>query len=111
MLQRFVGVSVVVALLATCAIGNGQLKKLRTGTTIGELRSVNAAKNKRDTVIEVLAPGEEKPRRYTVGAQQKALVAAVNAAKIGDRVEVEWFDTSEGLCIEKFQVLTKEKSK
>lgn len=107
MLQRLVCVSVVIVLAATCDTGNAQLKKLRTGTTIGELKSVDVAKNKRDTIIEVLAPGEEKARRYTIGAQQPTVVAAAKAATIGDRVEIDWFDTVEGLCVEKFQVLKK----
>ncbi len=111
MTQKVVCLSVVLALVVTCGIGHAELKKLRTGTTIGVLKSVNPAKNKRDIIIEVLAPGEEKPRRYTVGAQKPAMIATINAAKVGDRVEIDWFDTVEGLCIEKFQVLTKEKSK
>lgn len=105
MRQKLVCVGVLIALLTVCGAGNAQLKKLRTGTTVGELKSINPAKNKRDTEIDVLAPGEDKARRYTVGAQQKEIVAAVKAAKIGDRVEIEWYDTVEGLCVDKFQVL------
>lgn len=93
-------ISVTIAFVATCGSTAAQLKKLRTGTVVGELKSVSAAKNKRDTVIEVLAPGEEKARRYTVGAQQKQVLTAVKAAKVGDRVEIDWFDTREGLCVE-----------
>lgn len=110
MLQKLVSASVVIALLIMCGIGNAQGQKKRTGTIIGELKSIKDAPNKRDTIIEVLAPAEEKARRYHVGAQQKTLVAAVRAAKVGDRVEIDWFDTNEGLCVEKFRVLKKEKS-
>jgi hypothetical protein len=110
MLQKVIGVCVLIALVATGDASYAQLKKLRTGTTIGELKSVKPAKNKRDVEIEVLAPGEEKARRYTVGAQQKELMAAVKAATVGDRVEIEWFDTVEGLCVDKFQVLKKDKN-
>ncbi|MCE9532566.1 MAG: hypothetical protein K8T89_15825 [Planctomycetes bacterium] len=90
---------------------SAQLKKLKTGTTIGELKTVEAAKNKRDTIVEVLAPGEIKPRHYTVGAQQREVLALVKAAKIGERVEIEWYDTVERLCVDKFQVLKTEKRK
>ena len=108
MLRRVVvGVGVVLALGLLSGPGQAQLKKLRTGTTIGELKSIGTAKNKRDTIIEVLSPGEEKPRRYTVGAQQKELAAAVRAAQPGQRVEIDWFDTVEGLCVERFRVLAK----
>jgi hypothetical protein len=110
MLHKVIGVCVVVALVATGGATNAQLKKLRTGTTIGELKSVKPAKNKRDVEIEILAPGEEKARRYTVGAQQKELMVAVKAATVGDRVEIEWFDTVEGLCVDKLQVLKKAKN-
>lgn len=87
--------------------GGALLQKVRTGTTIGELKSVSPAKNKRDLEVEVLAPGDEKARRYTVGAQQKDVLVAVKAAAVGDRVEIGWFDTVEGLCVEKFLVLKK----
>ena len=111
MFQKAVSASVVMALLVMCGIGNAQGGKKRTGTTIGELKSVSPAKNKRDTVIDVLAPGEEKARRYSVGAQQKDVVAAVKAAKVGDRVRIDWVDTNEGLCVEKFEVVKTEKSR
>ncbi len=107
MLARVLGVCVVIALLAADQAGGAQLKKLRTGTTVGELKSVSPAKNKRDLEVAVLAPGEERARRYTVGAHQKELLVVVKAAEVGDRVEVEWFDTVEGLCVDKFQVLKK----
>lgn len=109
MWQKVMGACVVVALVAAADAGGAQLKKLRTGTTVGELKSVRPAKNKRDLEIEVLAPGEERARRYTVGAHQKELLELVRAAAVGDRVEIAWFDTVEGLCVEKFQVLKKGK--
>lgn len=107
MLRKVLGICVVVALAAAGQAGGVQLKKLRTGSTVGELRSVKPAKNKRDMEIEVRAPGEERARRYTVGAHQKELLVAVKAASVGDRVEIDWFDTVEGLCVEKFRVLKK----
>jgi hypothetical protein len=107
--NKIVGLWVIIALAAMGDTAAAQLKKLRTGTTIGELKSITLAKNKRDMVIEVLSPGEERARRYTVGAQQKEVIAVVKAAKVGDRVEVEWFDTVEGLCVDKLKVLRAEK--
>jgi hypothetical protein len=89
----------------TCPTATAQLKKLRTGTTIGELKSINPAKNTRDTILEVLSPGEEKPRRYTVGAHQKDILVKVKSAKAGERVQIEWYDTVEGLCVDKFEAL------
>jgi hypothetical protein len=96
---------VTIAFASAWATDAAQLKKLRTGTAIGQLQTVSPAKNKRDIIIDVLSPGEEKPRSYTVGAQQKSVVAAVQGAKVGDRVEIEWFDTVEGLCVEKFRAV------
>lgn len=106
-MRTVLGVWVIMAAGAASEADGAQLKKLRTGTTLGELKSVSPAKNKRDKEIEVLAPGEEKARRYTVGAHQKEVLAAVKTAAVGDRVEIEWFDTVEGLCVEKFRVLKK----
>lgn len=108
MLRSVVGIGVAIAIVATSGIGTAQLQKGRTGTVIGDLKSVSPAKNKRDTLVEVLAPGEEKARTYTVGAQKTDLLKAVAAATVGDRVEIDWFDTNEGLCIAKFQVLRKQ---
>lgn len=110
MLNKLLDVCVVFALVASGDAAGAELKKLRTGTTVGELKSVSPAKNKRDVEIEVLAPGEERARRYTIGAHKKELLAAVKAAAAGDRVEVDWFDTVEGLCVDKFQVLKKAKT-
>lgn len=110
MLRTVLIIGVMIALGAPGGVEGAQLKVLRTGTTIGELQSIRPAKNKRDVELEVLAPGEEKARRYTVGAQQKEVLAVVRAAAVGDRVEINWFDTVEGLCVEKFQVLNKKKN-
>lgn len=111
MQRQVLTLSVLLVFLAVSYDADGQLKKLRTGTTIGEIKSVTSAKNKRDVEVEILSPGEERARRYTVGAQQKAVMAAVKAAGIGDRVEIAWFDTVEGLCIDTFKVLQKAKKK
>lgn len=107
MLRMMMGVCILLAAGTAKEADGSQLKKLRVGTTLGELKSVSPAKNKRDIEIEVLASGEEKARRYTVGAQQKEILTAVKAAAVGDRVEIEWYDTIEGLCVDKFRVLKK----
>lgn len=85
----------------------------RTGTLTGTLKSSKATPNGKNVIIEVLAPGEEKARSYRVQYDPaiKAPIAkvldAVKAAKVGDRVRLEWIDTGEGLAMKDFQVLTK----
>lgn len=107
--HRIVASIVMIVVVATADHGTAQLKKLRTGRTIGELRSMNLAKNKRDTEISVLAPGEENARRYTVNPLQKEVLAELKRAKIGDRVEIDWYDTVEGLCVDKLKLRGKER--
>jgi hypothetical protein len=81
------------------------------GTIIGELKG-RQDKDK-NTIIEVLAPGEEKARRYFVNYDPKikgpikSVLAAVRNAKIGDRVEFEWIATGHGPAITSFKVLKK----
>ncbi len=90
-------------------------KKKRSGTLTGEIKSQKKTPNGKNTIIEVLAPGEEKARFYRVLYDPKAkgpipdVLEAVRAAKIGDRVQLEWVDTGEGLAIKSFHVLTKKK--
>jgi hypothetical protein len=87
--------------------GQAQLKKLKTGVVAGEVRAIQTARNKRDMELELLAPGEEKARKYTVGAHQKVLLETLKFLQVGDRVEIDWFDTVEGLCVEKLRLLKK----
>jgi hypothetical protein len=91
----------------------GQEEKPKTGTIIGELKSQKDTPDGKNTFIEVLAPGEEKPRRYHVLYDAKAkgpiesVLAAVRAAKVGDRVEFDWVQTGHGPAIKAFRVLPK----
>jgi hypothetical protein len=87
--------------------------KPKTGTIIGELKSRMNTPDKKNTIIEVLAPGEEKPRKYHVLYDPKikgpieTVLAAVRAAEVGDRVEFDWVQTGHGPAIKEFRVLKK----
>jgi hypothetical protein len=115
MLRTLVSLSLLFAVVALLATADGQEKdkKKRTGTITGEIKTKKDTPNGKNTIIEVLAPGEEKARPYRVmydpaikGPIQKIL-AAVRAAKVGDQVRFEWIDTGEGLAITSFAVLRK----
>ena len=90
-----------------------QEEKPKTGTIIGELKSRKDTADGKNTVIEVLAPGEEKARKYHVMYDPKAkapiqvVLKAVRAAKVGDRVEFQWVQTGHGPMIKEFNVLRK----
>ena len=114
MLQKIVGVSFVVAMVMVCGLlAAAQEKKLRSGKLTGDLKSQKATPNGKNTIIEVLAPGEEKARKYHVQYDPKVkgpipeVLKAVREAKVGDRVQLEWVDTGEGLAIKAFEVLKK----
>lgn len=85
----------------------------KTSTVIGELKTRTDTKDGKNSVIEVLAPGEEKARSYHVIYDQKykgpvpSVLAAVRAAKIGDRVELEFVGTNHGPAITAFKVFQK----
>ena len=107
------GVTFVLAMILICGLSDAQEKKQRSGKLTGELKSQKASPNGKNTIIEVLAPGEEKARSYRVQFDPKVkgpipeVLAAVRAAKVGDRVQLEWVDTGEGLAIKSFEVLKK----
>jgi len=88
-------------------------EKRRTGVMTGEIKSSKASPNGKNTILEVLAPGEEKARIYRVmydpaaKAPIQKVLTAVRAAKVGDQVRFEWIDTGEGLAMTTFQVLRK----
>jgi hypothetical protein len=90
-----------------------QDEKPKSGTVVGELKSQKNTADGKNTIIEVLAPGEEKARSYHVLYDAKikgpieTVLAAVRAAKVGDRVELEWVQTGHGPAIKAFQVLKK----
>lgn len=94
-------------------------KKL-TGTLIGELKARIDSKNGKSVTLEILAPGEEKSRRYLVAynprdpkaeAPFKKLLAKVNTAKVGDRVRIAWVNAPKGseggFFVTAFEVLKK----
>lgn len=114
---RILGLCIVFAAIMVCLADAAQEQKKRSGTLTGELKSQMATPNGKNTIIEVLAPGEEKARSYRVQYDAKAkgpipsVLEAVRAAKVGDRVQLEWVDTGEGLAIKSFEVLKKKKDK
>ncbi len=119
MSAKIVLMSFLAAAFALCGFLDveAQEKKKRTGTLTGEVKSSKASPNGKNTLIEVLAAGEEKARVYRVmydpaakGPNAKVL-EAVRAAKVGERAELEWIDTGEGLAITAFQVLKKAKTR
>jgi hypothetical protein len=79
-----------------------------SGTGIGEVRSVKNTPNGKNATIEVLQPGEEKPRSYFVNhvperkGPDPEVLATVRAAQVGDRVRFEWVQTNHGPAITKF---------
>jgi hypothetical protein len=68
-------------------------------------------------VIEVLAPGEEKPRAYFVQYDPglkgpiPEVLEAVRAAKVGENVVFDWEATGHGPAIVKFEVAKKSPKK
>ncbi len=100
-------------LLMAASADAAQEQKDRSGTIIGKLQSQKNTPDGKNTVLEVLAPGEEKARRYHVLYDPEvkgpipAVLAAVRAAKVGDVVEFEWVATGHGPAIKSFKVFKK----
>jgi hypothetical protein len=118
MSPRTVGLSLVLpCALVWASPAAAQDNKPKTGTIVGRLESKKDTEDGKNTFIEVLAPGEERPRRYHVLYDAKAkgpiesVRAAVRAAKVGDRVEFEWEQTGHGPAIKTFKVLKKAEDK
>lgn len=97
-----------------------QDKKERTGTVVGQLKSRMPSKDGRSAIIELLGDGEVRTRVYLVAYNPKdpkakgpftELLAAVNAAKIGDRVQCTWANSPKGseggFFVTAFEVLKK----
>jgi hypothetical protein len=99
------------AVSLVCCQTQAQEKK-RTGTVTGVIKSSTLAPNKINQLIEVLADGEEKERKYRVAYDPKVkgplpeVLEKVKAAKVGDRVRLEWVE-GEGYNITAFEVLKK----
>jgi hypothetical protein len=114
MLARLFTMSFLAAAFVMCCQSDAQEKKKRTGTLTGEMKSSKKAPNNINHLIEVLADGEEKERKYRVAYDPKAkgpipeVLEKVRAAKVGDRVRLEWVE-GEGYNITAFEVLKKKK--
>jgi len=115
MAHRLVVCSFGCLLLVAFGLGAAQDQKKRSGTATGEVKSQKKTPNGKNIIIEVLAAGEEKARSYRVLYDAKvkgpipSVLEAVRSASIGDRVQLEWVDTGEGLAIKSFEVLKKAK--
>jgi hypothetical protein len=125
MIARIAGTSLAIGGLVLCGLfaaaqdqkKDSEQKKnddgKKTGTIIGELKAREDTKDGKNTLIKVLAPGEEKARSYHVMYDDKAkggipaVLAAVRAAKIGDRVEFDWLATGHGPMITSFKIFRK----
>jgi hypothetical protein len=113
-LANSAGINLVIAFLAACGFSDaGDREKNESRRIIGELKSQKNTPDGHNTFIEVLAPGEEKARRYYVlwdpkiNAPIASVLAAVRAARVGDKVEFDWVSTGHGPAIKSFQVFRK----
>lgn len=112
MFPKLAGIALLMASLLLGALSDAQEKK-REGTIIGVLKASKASKDGKNTFIDVLAPGEEKPRAYHVLYDAKIkgpipeVLKAVRAAKVGDMVELNWVETGHGPAMKSFKVLKK----
>ena len=83
----------------------------RSGTIAGVIKAKK--EQGKNVVIEVLAPGEEKPRPYFVQHDPKIkgpmpeVLKAVRAAEVGSKVVFDWEATGHGPAIVKFEVSKK----
>jgi hypothetical protein len=118
MFPRVIGLSLVIpCFLVWTSPVVAQEDKPKTGTIVGRLESKKDTEDGKNTFIEVLAPGEERARKYHVPYDAKAkgpiesVLAAVRAAKVGDRVEFDWVQTGHGPAIKTFKVLKKAEDK
>jgi hypothetical protein len=116
MLAKVVAVNLLIVWLSICgSSGAGEDEKQRSGRIIGSLKSQKDTADGKNTVIEVLAPGEQKARRYYVLWDSKvnrpieSVLTAVRAAKVGDVVEFEWIGTGHGPAIKSFRLFKKTK--
>lgn len=106
-------VAVVILVGLTAAENQAAQNERKSGSVTGEVKATKASPNGKNTILEVLAPGEEKARSYRVAydpaakAPIQTVLTAVRAAKVGDVVKFDWSDTGEGLAITKFEVLKK----
>ncbi len=103
----------LVALLAGATPATAEDEKPKTGTIIGKVKGQRNTVDGKNTIIEVLAPGEEKPRGYHVMFDPKikgpvqSVLTAVRASNVDDTVEFEWIQTGHGPAITSFKVVKK----
>jgi hypothetical protein len=104
---------VAIGVIACGGTGASQEPKKRTGTIIGAVKAQKETKDGKNSIIDVLADGEEKARSYHVvwdakiKAPIESVLKSVRAAKLGDRVEFDWIETGHGPAITTFKVLKK----
>jgi hypothetical protein len=115
MFAKTTTMSLAILCFVLCGLSNaGQEEKKKGGTVIGTLQAEKKTKDGNNSMIDVLAPGEEKARTYFVNYDPKikgpipSVLKAVRAAKVGDRVELEWIATNHGPAITAFRVLKKD---
>lgn len=108
---RTTGMHLAITWMLVCGFpAAAQEQKPKSGRIIGQLKSQKNTPDGKNTFVEVLAPGEEQPRRYHVLYDAKIkgpiepVLAAVRAAKVGDVVEFEWVQTGHGPAIKSFKV-------
>lgn len=110
--KTFVVLSMTIA-LPLAGIATADEPDRKSGTIIGELKSKKDTKDGKNTIIEVLSPGEEKPRSYhvmwdpAVKGPIPSVLKDVRAANVGDRVEFEWVGGGHGPAIKTFKVFKK----
>lgn len=118
MIRNLIGIGLAAGVLALAGLGDAAAqekkdKEKRTGSVTGEIKTKKDTPNGKNVIVEVLATGEEKARPYRVLYDQAAkgplpdVLKAVKEAKVGDKVQLDWVDTGEGLAIKKFEVLKK----
>jgi len=108
---KLAGIGIALVLLLMAAPVSDAQEKKREGRVVGVVQGQKDSRDGKNTFIDVLAPGEERARSYHVlyDAEIKgpipSVLKAVRAAKVGDRVELEWVETGHGPAIKSFQVL------
>jgi hypothetical protein len=118
-LRAFIGLGLSLTVALVVLISGDQTvrsQEKRTGSVTGEIKTKKNSPNGKNVIVEVLASGEEKARPYRVQYDQAAkgpipdVLAAVKKAEVGDKVQLDWIDTGEGLAIKKFEVIKKKKT-
>jgi hypothetical protein len=112
MFAKLSGMSIVLGWMAMCTSPHAG-EKPKSFRVIGELKSQKNTPDGKNTFIEVLAPGETKPRKYHVlydpekSGPIESVLAAVRAAQVGDVVELNWVSTGHGPAINSFAIFRK----